>query len=69
MSKSYSTYMHKISPEELYEGLLGYGVFSEKLSPIFLLNYFMDILRADALKKRDRSRDYGNDTRKNFCYV
>ena len=33
--KSYYDYMNEISADELYDGLLGYGLFSEKLPPIF----------------------------------
>ena len=33
--KTYSDFMNEISSEELYEGLLGYGFFSEKLPPVF----------------------------------
>lgn len=35
MSKKYSDYMDEISPNNLYEGLLGYGMFADKLPPIF----------------------------------
>ncbi len=33
--KSYYDYMNEITADELYEGLLGYGMFSDKLPPIF----------------------------------
>ena len=33
--KSYADFMNEISADELYEGLLGYGFFSEKLPPVF----------------------------------
>lgn len=33
--KSYADFMNEISANELYEGLLGYGFFSEKLPPVF----------------------------------
>mgnify|MGYP004469519679 CR=1 FL=1 len=35
MSKSYSDYMNEISADELYKGLLAYGLFNEKLPPVF----------------------------------
>ena len=38
--KSYSTYMDEISDEELYKGLLAYGMFPEKLPPIFTAENF-----------------------------
>ena len=33
--KRYSDYLDAITPSEIYEGLLGYGLFSEKLPPVF----------------------------------
>ena len=33
--KSYADFMNEISSDELYEGLLGYGFFTEKLPPVF----------------------------------
>lgn len=35
MEKSYLEYMESITSEELYRGLLGHGLFGEKLPPIF----------------------------------
>lgn len=35
MLKKYSDFMDEINEEELYKGLLAYGMFSEKLPPIF----------------------------------
>lgn len=35
MSKKYADYMDEISADDLYKGLLSYGLFSEKLPPIF----------------------------------
>lgn len=40
MSKSYTDYSDAISADELYEGLLAYGLFSEKLPPIFTSEEF-----------------------------
>jgi hypothetical protein len=43
MSKSYFDYLNEITKDELLEGLLGYGMFAEKIPPIFtsepLFNY------------------------------
>lgn len=33
--KTYSEMMNAISADEVYEGLLGHGMFSEKLPPVF----------------------------------
>lgn len=38
--KRYSAYMDEITPDELYEGLLAYGMFSEKIPPIFTSEAF-----------------------------
>lgn len=35
MDKKYTDFMDEISPDELYEGLLAYGFFAEKLPPVF----------------------------------
>lgn len=35
MDKMYADYMDELSSDELYEGLLAYGMFAEKLPPIF----------------------------------
>ena len=35
MNKQYSEYLDEISESDLYEGLLGYGMFADKLPPIF----------------------------------
>lgn len=35
MSKSYADYMDEITEDELYKGLLAYGLFSEKIPPVF----------------------------------
>lgn len=40
--KRYSDFSDEISPSEIYEGLLGYGLFSEKLPPIFTSEEFYD---------------------------
>jgi hypothetical protein len=33
--KNYFDYMDEISSDELFDGLLGYGLFAEKIPPIF----------------------------------
>lgn len=35
MDKKYTDFMDEISEEELYEGLLAYGLFADKLPPVF----------------------------------
>lgn len=40
MSKKYSDYMNELSSDDLYKGLLSYGLFTEKLPPIFTSEEF-----------------------------
>ena len=35
MDKKYADFMDEISSDELYEGLLAYGLFTDKLPPVF----------------------------------
>ena len=40
MSKRYTDYMDEITKDELYEGLLAYGLFTDKLPPVFTSEMF-----------------------------
>lgn len=42
MKRTYSDFMREISPEELYDGLVQYGMFSEKLPPVLSAELFLD---------------------------
>ena len=42
MEKKYTDYMDELSADELYEGLLAYGFFTEKLPPVFTAVPFFD---------------------------
>jgi len=42
MDKKYTDFMDEISSDELYEGLLAYGLFAEKLPPVFTSVPFFD---------------------------
>ena len=42
MDKSYTDFMDEISADDLYEGLLAYGFFAEKLPPVFTAISFFD---------------------------
>ena len=42
MEKKYTEFMDEISTDELYEGLLAYGFFAEKLPPVFTAVPFFD---------------------------
>lgn len=45
MSKKYADYMDEISADDLYKGLLSYGLFSEKLPPILKVANSMSFAR------------------------
>lgn len=42
MGKTYADFMNELSPDELYKGLLAYGLFAEKLPPIFTSESFFN---------------------------
>jgi hypothetical protein len=47
----YSFYSNLISSEELFEGLLGYGLFSEKLPPFLTSEYFLSYCKTNFPKE------------------
>lgn len=48
-AKSYSDFMNEITAAELYTGLLAYGMFAEKLPPVFSSKSFFDYVQANNL--------------------
>lgn len=56
--KTYSEMMNAISAEEVYEGLLGYGMFSEKLPPVFTSEDFFDYCKRNNPKFESKWRSY-----------
>lgn len=46
MAKSYIDYMKELTSDDVYEGLLAYGLFSDKLPPIFTSVPFFDFCKA-----------------------
>ena len=42
MKKKYYEFMNELSSDELYEGLLGYGLFNDKLPPVLTSKVFSD---------------------------
>jgi len=56
--KSYSDYMNEISPDELFDGLLGHGLFAEKLPPVFtsenFCEYYKSNISASACQKNSK---------------
>ena len=47
-TKSYYDFMSEITPSDLYSGLLAYGMFSEKLPPVFTSKPFFDYVQANS---------------------
>lgn len=47
MEKKYCDYLDEISADDLYEGLLGYGMFANKLPPIFTSEPFFNYCQAN----------------------
>ena len=45
MEKSYCEFMDELSSDELYEGLLAYGMFADKLPPIFTSESFYNFTK------------------------
>lgn len=56
--KSYREYVDEISPEELLEGLLGYGLFAEKLPPVFSSVLFYEYCKQRNTNFQDKWYDY-----------
>ena len=50
--KAYYDFMKEISADELYDGLLGYGLFAEKLPPVFSAVPFLDYCKTNPGFKR-----------------
>lgn len=45
MTKKYTDFMDEISEDALYEGLLAYGLFAEKLPPVFNAVSFLSVFQ------------------------
>lgn len=59
MEKKYTEYLDEITPNELYEGLLGYGMFANKLPPIFTSVPFFNYCQANNPSYSDKDwHDY-----------
>lgn len=57
-NKTYISFLNEISKEEIFEGLLGYGLFSETLPPIFSSESFMQYCKKNKNNFEDRACDY-----------
>lgn len=58
LSKSYADCMNEISADELYEGLLAHGLFSEKLPPFLSAQSFFDYCQGQNVCFSDKWRQY-----------
>ena len=58
MEKKYGDYMDEITANELYEGLLGYGMFANKLPPLFTSVSFFNYCQANNPVYSDKWQDY-----------
>ena len=58
MSKMYIDYMEEITSEELYEGLLAYGIFTEKLPPVFTAESFYQYCERSQHNFRNKCHGY-----------
>lgn len=48
MAKTYCEFIDEITADDLYEGLLGYGMFADKLPPVFTSKPFCDYCKANS---------------------
>lgn len=58
MQKQYCDFMDEISKEELYEGLLAYGLFTDKLPPIFTAVPFFDYCKNNQVSFSEKREEY-----------
>lgn len=58
MDKKYSEFLDEITANELYEGLLGYGMFANKLPPVFTSVPFLTFCLANNPVFSDKWQDY-----------
>lgn len=56
--KQYSSFTDEISQSDIYEGLLGYGMFSEKLPPVFSSESFYNYCISQSPKFQDKWYPY-----------
>jgi hypothetical protein len=58
MQKSYIDFINEITAETLYYGLLGHGLFPEKLPSLFTSAPFFDYCRSNSIASRSTGRQY-----------
>ena len=59
MSKSYIDNLNEISSDEVFEGLLAYGLFADKLPPVFTNKKFYNFCKKQESKANKRKREIG----------
>ncbi|WP_202978663.1 RNA-directed DNA polymerase [Helicobacter sp. MIT 05-5294] len=63
-TNSYCKLLHDISTDELFDGLLGYGLFAEKIPPFLTAEYFLDFCKdennTNGLKAYKKAHKYVN---------
>ena len=63
VKKTYSDYMNELTKEELLEGLLGYGLFADKIPPFISSESFLEAIKVD-----DNNFNFDDKARKFFTY-
>lgn len=58
MEKKYCEFLEEITSDELYEGLLGYGMFANKLPPVFTTEPFFNYCQANHPVFPNKWHDY-----------
>lgn len=56
--KSYYDYVDEITADDLYKGLLGFGMFSERIPPVFSSEKFYEYCKNNAPSFQDKPRQY-----------
>ena len=49
-NKHYYDFTNELSADEIYEGLLAYGLFTEKLPPVFTAKAFYDYCKSKGIR-------------------
>ena len=58
MEKPYSAFMNEITPDDIYRGFLGYGLFTDRLPPIFTSETFYHYCKDKALQLDKKTYNY-----------
>ena len=58
MTKTYYELLSEISSDELYEGLVSYGLFAEKIPPVFSSKAFYNYCANNTISQNNQSHEY-----------